>query len=187
MTIATLKEDIASWLDREDLTEYIPRFIAFGANRIYRTARTVANERVVSGTATNGVFEIPADLVQVRYVAVDGRALEATNAVNALSSLTGLPESFTRIGDKIYLFPAQTTEIIMDYYFSESVANDSDNPALYQVAPDLFLYASLIEASSFLENDNRLSVWERKYAQAFSDLKTLSDDADLFNVGSIKS
>ena len=62
MNIGQLKTKVADWLDRTDLDSQIGDFVSLAAQRIYRTARTPVNERLLTATATNGTFEIPSHL-----------------------------------------------------------------------------------------------------------------------------
>lgn len=44
---------------------------------------------------------------------------------------------------------------------------------LLKKAPDLYLYATLLEFAPFLRDDGRLSMWEAKVAQKIDDIQTL--------------
>jgi len=186
VNIGQLKTKITAWLDRSDLDDYVGDFVQLAADRIYRLARTPANETIISGTTTNGRIEIPGDFVQVKWIRINNTTfLSPTTQV--YESFDGNPVNYGRLGDYIYLVPQSTAEFKMSYYNTESVSSDTDEPELLQAGLDLFLYGSLAEAAPFLQDDARIAVWEAKFNTALLSLKGLGDDADLNNVLQIGS
>ena len=76
---------------------------------------------------------------------------------------------------------AQTWEILY-YEQPRFLADDFQTNWLTEYAPDLLLYATLLEASPFLKTDERIQTWQVMYdraAQALSgeDLKRIMDRA----------
>lgn len=187
MNIGQLKTKVADWLDRTDLDSQIGDFVSLAAQRIYRTARTPTNERLLTATATNGTFEIPQSFVAVRWIQVGGVTLTPAPGSEVYADVTGAPQKYGRIGDFIYFFPRQSTDFVMSYFVIEDFGSDTDEPALLQVALDAFLYGALVEAAPFLQDDARLAVWESKYQIAMNTLKVAADDADLGDVVAIRS
>lgn len=187
MNIGQLKTKVADWLDRTDLDSQIGDFVQLAAQRIYRTARTPTNERLLTATATNGTFEIPQQFIAVRWIQVDGVTLTPAPGSEVYDDLSGAPQKYGRIGDFIYFYPRQRTDFVMSYFVIENFSNDTDTPALLQVALDAFLYGALVEAAPFLQDDARLPVWEAKYQSAMNTLKIAADDADLGDVVAIRS
>lgn len=53
------------------------------------------------------------------------------------------------------------------------LSNDASTNWLLKKAPDLYLYATLLEFEPFLRNDDRLQMWEAKLAQKINDILTL--------------
>lgn len=187
MNIGELKTKVADWLDRTDLDSQIGDFVNLAAQRIYRVARTPVNERLLQGTATGGIFEIPESFVAVRWITVGDTPLVPAPGSEVIGDLNGLPQKFGRVGDYIYFYPRQTTDFIMSYFVIEDFQADTDEPALLQVAFDAFLYGSLVEAAPYLQDDQRLAVWESKFQSAMGTLKLAADDADLGDVVAIRS
>ena len=180
MNIGQLKTKITTWLDRSDLDAYVGDFVQLAADRIYRLARTPANETIITGTATNSRIEIPGDFVQVNWVKTGDTYLSPT--INVLEDFAGTPTSYGRLGDYFYLVPNQAVAFQMSYYNTESVSNDTDEPKLLQAGFDLFLYGALAEAAPFLQDDARIAIWESKFNVALTSIKMLKDDAELNNV-----
>lgn len=187
MNIGQLKTKVADWLDRTDLDTQIGDFVELAAQRIYRTARTPTNERLLAASASGGKFELPQSFIAVRWIQVNDVTLTAAPGSEVYGDLSGQPQFYGRIGDQIWFYPRQTTNFVMSYFVIEDFQLDTDTPALLQVALDAFLYGALVEAAPYLQDDQRLAVWEAKYQTAMSTLKLASDDADLGDVVAIRS
>lgn len=187
MNIGQLKTKVADWLDRTDLDSQIGDFVELAAQRIYRTARTPTNERLLAGSATDGKFELPESFIAVRWIQVNDVTLTAAPGSEVYPDVAGQPQFYGRVGDFIWFYPRQTTDFVMSYFIIEDFSSDSDEPALLQVATDAFLYGALVEAAPYLQDDQRLAVWESKYQLAMGTLKVAADDADLGDVVAIRS
>lgn len=187
-TIADLKTSLALWLDRDDLTDRLGDFIRLAGQRIYRSARTPVNERILGpATTTDSQFELPSSLMEIRWITVDGDKLIPATGDEVIGTLGGKPQYYGRIGDQIRLYPQSDVTFFMAYYFIDSFTADTDTPVLLQVAEDAFLYGALVEATPFLQDDARLAVWEAKYQVAMAGLKSAADDADLAGMTGIRS
>lgn len=187
-TIADLKTSLALWLDRDDLTDRLGDFIRLAGQRIYRSARTPVNERILGpATTTDSQFELPSSLMEIRWITVDGDKLIPATGDEVIGTLGGKPQYYGRIGDQIRLYPQSDVTFFMAYYFIDSFTSDTDTPVLLQVAEDAFLYGALVEATPFLQDDGRLAVWEAKYQVAMAGLKSAADDADLAGMTGIRS
>ena len=187
MNIGEFKKLVGQWLDRTDLDAFIPRFVEMGCQRVYRSARTPVNEKILTGTTTNSRIEIPSDFIAVRWLAEDDRKLTAAPGHEVNGSVSGQPIKYGRLGDFINLYPKGNIDFTLSYFTIEDFQQDTDSPNLLQVALDCFLYAALVEATPFLQDDARLPVWEAKFQQAMATLKESSDDADLGDVTAIRS
>ena len=187
MNIGELKTKVADWLDRTDLESQIGDFVELAAQRIYRTAKTPTKERLLSGNAPTGTFEIPGSFTAVRWIQANDVTLIAAPASEVYPELAGQPQFYGRVGDNIYFYPRQNTDFVMSYFVTENYENDTDEPALLQVAFDAFLYGALVEAAPYLQDDQRLAVWESKYQTAMNTLKQAADDADLGDNVAIRS
>ncbi len=85
----------------------------------------------------------------------------------------GEPQIFARIRDAIQIYPAPEgdTYVTWQYYCDLSGILDtptSDNNVL-KTAPDMYVYAALIEAAPFLKTEdevNRLATWKGLYEEA---------------------
>ena len=71
-TYSDLQTAIATWLNRTDLTAYIPDFIALAEERVYRNLRVKAMETALNDTIASGVIAVPSDYIELKSAYIDG-------------------------------------------------------------------------------------------------------------------
>lgn len=186
-TYAELQASIADWLNREDLTNVIPDFIALAEANMNRQLRV--NQMIERDTSevASGYVTMPIDWLQtislitiasppvvLEYVAQMGMAeIRATERA-------GVPIAYTITNNKFQLFPAPTSalEVEMTYYAKIPALSDS-NTSNWVLAnfPDLYLYGSLLQAEPYLKNDERTPMWAAMYKGAIDAIDLASEKA----------
>ena len=182
-TYATLKTAAANWLDRSDLGDRIPEFIALAEALFNRKLRIRAMETTVADATPSGSKEdaLPSGYLQMREIHL------ATSPIVSLAYITpeimyriragstsGEPNSYTILGDNILFGPTPDSayDYSMTYYKSFTALSDSATTNwIILNAPDLYLYGTLLQAEPFLMNDNRVALWERAVRQIIADLQ----------------
>ena len=185
-TYATLKTAIADYMDRDDLTTQIPDFINLAEQRIARTIKPNGFERYATSTFTVGD---PSISKPVRFKVM--RSFIFTDASNNKIALKRRPYSFIRefwpndatqgvpryysdYGANFFLLaPTPNTAHAFEISYFEmlqALSDTNDTNWLTQFAPDLLLYGSLIEARSYLGNDERITTWTALYQKAIDDI-----------------
>jgi hypothetical protein len=189
-TYTDLKSAIANWLARPDdptLTPFIPDFITLAETRINRDLRLRAMETRATASLAGAYVALPPGFLEMRNFQLN------TNPVTALSYVTpqqldaswagssaGRPAVYTIIGDAIQVGPAPDAAYDAEMaYYKKIDALSPSRPAnrLLTDAPDIYLYASLLEATPFLMNDERLPVWSAAYENAVRAAMTAEDRA----------
>ena len=177
-TFANLKTSIANYLNRDDLTSYIPDFIALAEARNGRDLRLRIMENVATATATGGTnyISLPTNFLEFRYVALNTTPkivlrymspFELTRNYGGVTS--GEPIYQTVIGEKLYFGPTPDSSYSIEwaYYSKPTALSDSNTSnAILTNHPDLYLYASLLESAPFLMQDERLGTWAELYREA---------------------
>jgi len=84
------------------------------------------------------------------------------------------------LSDNRLSYAATDTLEILYYEQPRFLDNETQTNWLTEYAPDLLLYATLLEATPFLKNDERMQMWQATYdraAQSLSgeDLKRILD------------
>tara|TARA_R110002020_G_scaffold319461_2_gene535362 strand:+ start:441 stop:1067 length:627 start_codon:yes stop_codon:yes gene_type:complete len=181
-TYAELKTTIASWLDREDLTDVIPDFIALTESRHRRDFKIRRMEtRVTANTiADTEYYSLPDNYVSMRNIqlntdpktSLEYLTPEIMDRVKGGSS-TGKPKAYSIIGNNFQLrpIPDGVYEIEMLYYKYFTPLSDSNTTNdMLTYHPDIYLYGALVEAEPYLQNDKRLQTWASLYDRAKKDL-----------------
>jgi len=90
-TYTNIKDAVADWLDRSDLTSRIPDFIALAETRINRDLRIRPMEvrSTMTTTADKRYFNLPGGYLQMRNIQLN------TNPIRALEYIT--PERLDRL------------------------------------------------------------------------------------------
>lgn len=182
-TYSELKTAVASWLNRSDLTSYIPDFVTMAEAKINRRLRILQMEsRVRSDTASGDTYvALPSDFleaIRVSVIASPNRDLDyvATSALDRLysSDETGQPSVYTIEGTELRIAPTTdavyTVELV---YFAKFAALSDSNTTnwLTANAPDLLLYMSLAEAEPFIKNDSRIQLWKALADESISQIQ----------------
>jgi hypothetical protein len=189
-TFTELKDAIADWLDRSDLTARIPDFITLAEARINREIRIRPMEvrSTMTTTAGNQYFNLPGGYIQMRNIQLNTNPTTPLEYITPEmldrlygSSTTGKPRAYTLIGDEIQLAPIPDSAYTLEMAFYEKFTALGDgtsgtvtNNWLTANAPDILLYGALMEAEPFIKNDERIPVW----LQAFRDSVAKLQKAD---------
>ena len=181
-TYAELKTAIANWLDRSDLTDIIPDFIALAETRHKRDFKIRRMEtRVTANTiADTEYYTLPDDYIAMRNIKLNSDPKtslefltpEIMDRVQAGSDV-GKPKAYSIKGNTIQLrpIPDGVYEIEISYYKTFAALSDSNTTNdMLTHHPDAYLYGALVEAEPYLQNDKRLQVWAGLYDRAKEDI-----------------
>ena len=183
-TFAELKTATANWLDRSDLTDRIPEFIALAEARFNRILRIRDMETVSTAISTTGgtrEYSIPTGFVQMKefHLTTDPLTPLAYITPEMMSrmwagSTIGTPLVFTIIADNVRLGPSPdavyTTSML--YYKTFTALSDSNTTSdMLTNNPDVYLYGTLLEAEPFIMNDERVPLWLAAFEKAVSDIQ----------------
>jgi hypothetical protein len=168
-----LKVSVADWLNREDLTNVIPDFIELAENRIFHELRAPINEKTADLTlGSDGYATIPSDYLEVKDLFWNYNPLSRVSLtqIHSYVERTGVaPEVYAREQSKLLVYPNPTqvagdTLRIIYYFTPENLSATSSTNSIFQTAPELYLYGTLVEAANYLGSDG--SRWEGSYQMA---------------------
>ena len=198
MTYDSLLQDVRRYLERgftaesdQIVYEQLPRLISLGERRCARDLKITGFIRPVQTVLQPGVavYRKPDRWRDTVSMTVDNnpiyaRAYEYCRKYWPDEAATGSPEFYADYDYQHWLITptpaaAQTLEILY-YEQPRFLGEDFQTNWLTEYAPDLLLYATLLEATPFLKNDERIGTWQQYYdraAQALSgeDLKRIMD------------
>ena len=176
---------VADWLGRDDLKDRIPDFIRLAEKRMERELRLRVMERRAETDVASGqrcvplpwrrepgrwdVFMEMRDLVwqdadgqcrDLRYVPPDGYAV---------SHAPGRPAAYTLIGRELFLLPEPDRggRLLLTYYAEIPPLGEQqpENDVLLN-APDVYLYAALLESVPYTRGSVPGEQWAQFYASA---------------------
>lgn len=177
---AIAKPDGTGWTNRADLVPQVPTFIQLAESRIKRDER-LRNQIFITFPITQREEDLPADFVELNSFAHDGPTqyfdLESVDPSQLprfnVSVDVGIPRAVAIIDRKRAVFapaPNDTFDLKLDY--DQTISNLGGSVLtnwLLDEAPDVYLYASLIEAARYMQEDEDIQKYEAKYGQAVTE------------------
>ena len=182
-TYTELKTAVANWLDRDDLTDRIPEFIALAEARFNRVLRlrSMETKQTASTAAAQRNYALPTNYIQMRNFQLNTSPLTTLSYVTPEiydrlwgGSTGGIPKFYTILADEISLGPIPGSVITMEMLFYKKFDNLSGSTAtnwLITNAPDIYLYGTMLEAEPFIMNDERVQLWATALERGVSDLQ----------------
>ena len=200
MTYHSLLEDVRRYLERgftaesdAIVYEQLPRLVTLGERRIARELKIEGFIRAVQtplqvGVATYRKPDRWRDTVSMNIEGkpVFARSYEYCRTYWPDEAQTAPPEFYADYDYQHWFFaptPSAASTLEVLYYEQPRFLDDEfQTNWLTEYAPDLLLYATLLEATPFLKKDERIGTWQTMYdraAQAISgeDLKRIMDRA----------
>jgi hypothetical protein len=177
-----LKSAIADWLDRTDLTDSIPNFIALTEARHKRDFKLRRLEtRVTANTvADQEYYSLPDNYIAMRNIqlntdpktSLEYLTPEQMDRVYA-GSMKGKPKAYSIMVNDIQLRPTPDGVYQIELLYYKHVNPLSDSNATNEILdnhPDIYLYGALVEAEPYLQNDKRIQTWSSFYDRAKKDI-----------------
>jgi len=188
---STLKTSIANWLNRSDLTNEIAddfiKLTEADFNSKLRIRKMVAQ---TSFTIDSETEALPTGFLQVRdiYILNGNTKVPLTYTTPSQmdstvgTSTTGLPNSFTILGDTFRFSPKPdaTYTAFINYYKSfDALSDTTTTNYILTTHPAIYLYGSLFHAANFLGgiNPQQVQTWQQMFATAMERLE-LNDRED---------
>ena len=187
-TYAELQTAVANWLDRDDLTDRIPEFIALAEAKMNRVLRISLMENIstaISTVAGTRDYSLPTGFTGMKEFHLTTSPLTPLSYITTemmsrvwAGSTTGRPQAFTLFSDagtrKIKLGPAPDVAYTTSMLYLKKIDNlSTTNPTETMLAenPDIYLYGALLEAEPFLMNDARVQLWAGMLERVAQDLQ----------------
>lgn len=173
-----LQAEVAAWLHRTDLTATIPTLITLAELRINGDLDARMQDTTTTLSATAGVESVtlPSDTINIRNLMV------STSPVRVMTFVTpdqfraaypfgqaGVPNYFSVVGGNILLAPTPDSDYTLSITYKAKIPALSDaSPTnwLLTAYPQVYLFATLLKAASYMQADDRMELWEAKYREA---------------------
>lgn len=162
---------VRSWLDADHLTDaQVQAFLSLAHDRLNRDLNAWEMEATINRTAAAGAVTLPADFNRIRQVSITGTGIYQASTKGEIANRTAADDETERLfaidAGAIILWPTliDGAVVTIDYFvkvpeISVSVASNifTNNYS------DLLLWASLVEGSLFIVEDERGAIYEAKY------------------------
>lgn len=174
---SAVRASLANWLSRDDLSTSLDDFIALAEERLARELRIRATEVTMNVTLSGGVAAIPSDYAQLKHVYIAGNPVQPLDPKEStwlykqfpVRSSDSKPRFVAEDGPNFVFGPhPDSNYVLKGVYWKKPAALSSSNTTNEWTsdAPDALFFAALCESAPFLVNDERILVWEGKYAEA---------------------
>jgi hypothetical protein len=198
-TYTELQAAVANWLARDDLTLRIPEFITLAEakfNRVLLHPRMETRDTLTVNTLLTDpeYLDLPTDFQTMRYARLSGEVgkprlqfmtqTQMEDYRYSRDNVAGVPVYFSIVGDQMELAPTPNQDYDVEIVYRANLpalASTSTN-WLLTLAPDLYLYGALLEASPYIQNDERLGVWASAVSTVIDQLNS-HGERQSFNSG----
>lgn len=182
---ASLQAAVANWLHRSDLAAMVPDFISMAEARLSAdlNARPMDTVTTLNLTAGNAYATLPPDMLEMRRFVLQTSPLQTLKyvtpdqmALQYPSGDTGRPYAFTVIGANAQFGPVPDQNYTAELVYRQRIpALSSTNTSnwLLQNFPNAYLYAALLAAQPFIQNDERIAVFQQQYQQAIAGINSI--------------
>lgn len=175
-TFSQLKTAVESYLHRTDLTPMLPTFVSLAEAKLNRRLRLTAQESKVTGTAAASVA-LPDDFAELisLKVTIGGSTYPVSyRPTGKTKGEAGGVYYYTTTGLNMEFDPIPTdASYTLTYYAKLTALEDADGGVnwLLTNAPDVYLYASLMEAEPYIKNDSRITTWGTLLSECIGQLE----------------
>ena len=197
MTFNSLRDDVRNYLERGAsiatdpiVYEQIPKLINFAERRIARDIKIQGFQTVVTATMQSGVAVMPKPDRWRETISMNlgtgqdsnnrqllfTRSYEYCRTYWPNEAATGQPVFYADYDYKHWLFaptPDNAYPVEIVYYELPPLLDEAlQQNWLTNFAPNALLYGTLLEATPFLKNDDRIPVWLNFYQMSIDSLNT---------------
>lgn len=204
LTYTTLKETLALYLKRDNLTDYYPLFIRMAEAELNRRLNVIQREKLLNADLTEGgnTVNLSTGVIALGslYTLLNGKPkpitfLERDQFLERFTETVGNdPTSVGTPGRPRYFSVRPESDtystIILDfdreadqnytiYYTSRGVflLEATDENWLSKHHEDAYVFGSLVQAEPFLKNDKRIPLWRTMFEQVLSQIEEADRDA----------
>jgi len=180
-TYAELKTAIADFLNRDDLSDTVlDQFIGLAESRIQRDLRHRNQEKRATAPLNERYEILPPDFLFMRRLTLnDGSQVQPISSAEMADrrfkgdDIAGKPRFYYMTANELEFYPTpdETYTMTMLYYAKlDSLSDDNTATWLLVQHPDVYLYASLIDAAAYLFDEQKITLWTQMYKQAITEL-----------------
>lgn len=177
---ASLVEKVGLWMDRTDLEDRIPDFIALVEARLNRLLRTINQETRDIWVISAETYALPSDYRKMRKIHIEGspdRPLDEISPVAAprrFSGDSGTPLAYWTEGRTLVLAPPPSEETTFRVtYFTRIAPLTVNAPSnwVLEEHPDIYVWGTLMEAAAYIRDPEAVGYCEGRYETGIAELQ----------------
>jgi hypothetical protein len=175
---AELQTAIANYLHRADLTTAIPDFISIAESKLNRRLRIRAMENLATGTVASAIA-LPTGFLAMKALTVTsgGTTYPLTYITpNEIVGDTATARYYSIIGDDLYFEPVGAGETYSLLYYKKFDPVSAGANWLITNAPEVYLYAALLEASPYIDDMQKMQIWAGLLDASLAQLESADRD-----------
>lgn len=175
-TYAELQSAIADWLNRSDLTSVIPDYITLAEAQMQRDIRHWRMEKRATLTVDARFSAVPDDFLAPLRIHVTASGYQAPMDLISIDDMqerrggaddaAGVPGTYAIVGGEFEFYPTPDGSYTAELHYRRTIPALSDTNVsnwLLSLAPDAYLYASLMQSAPYLQEDARAMMWAEAY------------------------
>lgn len=154
--------------------DVLDMLVVMAESRVNRELRASTMLTALSVAVSSNAAALPADCLELKEAYFSGdRPLEIVRLdklreLIADATSAGTSYYAAQDGDTLVFWPTATGTVIGKYW-AKPAALSAGLHTTFQRYPEVYTYATLVEAAPQLRDDARIPLWEQKYQQALND------------------
>jgi hypothetical protein len=160
MNYGELKQLVADYMHRGDLTAQLPGFVQFAHARIMRDVRVPGMLTDATLSMASNPQALPSDFLDMRELSGSNgssrynlRSVGRSQLNRYTAATGGLPQVYSIIGNSVEVQPTTAEDLRIIYFASiPFFSGDTATNTILTNYPYLYLYASLVEANSYIQD-----------------------------------
>ena len=169
-----LIDSINAWLDRDDLDNACPQFIALAEDKIRKRIEPYFLEvSTTLVTDEQGYSALPTDFKQIKRVLEDGEPIyqRGITAIGDMTEDTTCVAAYTIEREGLRVWPAavQTLQVLYQPLLPRLSAGNPTN-RLLDLFPSVYFYGSMMFALAYLEDDDRAASFRALFEESIEEV-----------------
>jgi len=188
-TYAELQDAILAWINKQDIEQSLDSIIAMTEADLNRKVRHWKMEKRATVSLDDQYSRVPSDWIETIRFYLTGNGTselilasrsDLLNRRELANDTGGTPRYYTMSDGAFEVFPTSNgnfTAELLYYGKTDALSNSVTTNWLLTDHPDVYLYGSLVHASAFMGEDNRIQVWNTMYQTALDQVNGSSEAA----------
>jgi len=177
-----LVSKVALWLDRDDLTDRIPDFVALLEARLNRLLRTLNQEQTATWVIPAGGYALPDSYRKMRSVRIAGQGhasltqMSPQQVEQQFAGYSGLPLAYYETNRVLFIAPSNGDTTVDAIYLSRvtPLTPDNDSNWVLEEHADCYLTGTLLEAAIYIRDEQAIALLSTRLDGIIAEMQQMS-------------